>query len=526
MSDRLISLLDTCELACPLSEEEAEQTAQELGAASDLTVYRQSIAASNGRIYFLGRDGVDKFLCVFGREAFENFDGTVRDRLSYTTKICPRNHHNAMALRDALPFTAPIIVGARPSFGAGDRLGLATPGHIRAIQGSGLTPILAQQSMREMTRTLRSPEGVMDDATWGVFEMGYRCGFGSDADHLKSAEDIDRTFAAGFKLFTIDPGQYVDNDAERDSVDILKAKLQELPWNELETTPEDFLRVFAGRAFSIAGEMKLPFSEEDALRAAVKYGRPIGHTKCLYRHLEEIAGNAPFEIEMSVDETDSPTTVHEHFYIAYELDRLGVKVAGLAPRFLGDFEKGIEYKGDIKTFEQSFIQHVQIARRFDGYKISIHSGSDKFSIYPIVAKHAGGLAHVKTAGTSYLEALRAIAEVAPELFREILDFAFERYEEDKASYHVSARPEILPRPGEMKDAELAGVLNINDGRQLLHVTYGSVLTVRDSEGNYRFRDRLYHALRANEETHYEIVARHLRKHICPFAIDEKSMAER
>ncbi len=134
--------------------------------------------------------------------------------------------------------------------------------------------------------------------------------------------------------------------------------------------------------------MDLAFDEETLLRAVVKYGRAVAHTRRMHRHLAQAASGRPFELEMSVDETDSPTTPHEHYYVAHELKRLGVPVVSLAPRFIGAFEKGIDYKGDLRAFEAAFAQHVKIARHLGPYKISIHSGSDKFSIYPIAAKHA------------------------------------------------------------------------------------------------------------------------------------------
>ena len=149
---------------------------------------------------------------------------------------------------------------------------------------------------------------------------------------------------------------------------------------------------------------------------------------------------------MSVDETATPTSVAEHVFVASELKRLGVKWVSLAPRFVGEFEKGVDYIGDLDAFRRSFAQHVAVAQHFGPYKISIHSGSDKFSIYPIAAELTGGLVHLKTAGTSYLEALRAIAKIDPALFREIMAFAIERYPEDRASYHVSADLAKVPAP--------------------------------------------------------------------------------
>ncbi|HIP96154.1 MAG TPA: hypothetical protein EYH32_02940, partial [Anaerolineae bacterium] len=134
----------------------------------------------------------------------------------------------------------------------------------------------------------------------------------------------------------------------------------------------------------------------------------------------------------------------------------------------------------------------------------------------VIARLAGDLVHLKTAGTSYLEALRALASIDPALFREILDFARERYPVDRATYHVSADPAKVPASNQLSDSELAGVLDTFDGRQVLHVTFGSVLTARDERGGYRFRERLWNALRADEEVYYAALELHLSRHLAPF----------
>ena len=125
--------------------------------------------------------------------------------------------------------------------------------------------------------------------------------------------------------------------------------------------------------------------------------------------------------------------------------------------------------------------------------------------------------YLKTAGTSYLEALRAIAGIDPPLFREILAFVFERYEVDKTSYHVSADMSKVPKPEQLADDELAGVLDLFDGRQLLHVTFGSVLTARTAAGDLRFKDRILAALDAKEYAHYAAIKVHFDRHLAPFA---------
>src|SRR5207237_9445746 len=130
----------------------------------------------------------------------------------------------------------PVPLGLAPSFGFGDRLGLATPGHVAALRraGKGILPIFAQQSIREMERTGRTPGQVMDDACAGAASAGYAGPMGADADHLKTAEDVRRTAAAGFVFFTIDPSEEVDPRADDYGERELRARFEPLrkvaPW--------------------------------------------------------------------------------------------------------------------------------------------------------------------------------------------------------------------------------------------------------------------------------------------------------
>lgn len=415
--------------------------------------------------------------------------------------ICPLDAQNAAALRQALPWTAPVPVGLRTSIGCGDRLGLATPGHVLAVRGSGVFPVFAQQSMRENARTRRTPQQVIDDATWGVLIADYREGFGSDADHLKTADAVDQCIAAGYTGFTLDPGDHVDNAAHTDDSATLHAKYVALPWDALETTPAEMQQRYAGS--SPAGDI----TEIMIWRAICKYGRALVHVVQLARHIATQMNGQPYDLEISVDETDTPTSPAEHFMIASELRRLGVTFHGLAPRFVGRFEKGVDYIGDLDMFEADFVCHAQIARELGPYKLSIHSGSDKFSLYPIIARHTGPYVHLKTAGTSWLEALRVIARHDRRLFREILDFALDCYPTDRASYHVSAEVENVPR--NLFDSDLPNLLDEFDARQVLHVTFGSLLDT--------FGDRLYAVLETHEETYQTVLKKHFERHIAPFA---------
>jgi hypothetical protein len=477
-------------------------------------IYDKSIVqAEDGVTYFLARDGERKLVGSIGQGAVTGQPKGQLDGKDILLGEC--DPANAVNIRKALPWTAPKTVGLATSAGLGDRLGLATPGHIRAVREKGgeVVPFLTQQSIREMTRTQRTPVEVMDDGTWGVLQEGYRDGFGSDADHLQTPEDIDATAPTGFTMFTIDPGAHVNDDADDLSTEDLAKAYTALDFDALETTADELTNAYSGKSFTLEGDESVQFDAEDFLRAAVKYGNAIGHVAKMYRHLADTK-DGDFEVEASVDETESPTTVAEHYFFANELKRLGVQWVSLAPRFVGRMEKGVDYIGDLDVFTNAFRGHVAVMRTLGPYKISIHSGSDKFNIYPIVADMTDGYVHLKTAGTSYLEAVRAIAKIDPPLFREIYDFARGRWDEDRKTYHVSADLAKVKRAEELNDDELVAVVDEFDARQVLHCTFGSVLT---ADGGDRFKKRMYEELKRDEETHYAMLAHHLGKHLEPFA---------
>lgn len=497
--------------ALPLAE--AQSLAAETGRLTGMEVYPRSLTAARNALFFLGRRDGKKFVGAISAAPDIPFSGQKTplqiDGRALSLTIVEASPSVTAQLRTILPFLIAHPLGLRKSAGFGDRLGLATPGHVRAARGTGIAAIFAQQSMRENARTGRTPQEVMDDALWGAFQEGWREGFGADADHLKTPADIDLCAAAGYSFYTIDPGEFVDNAASSDSQAEIERKVNALPWDRLESSPGDLEAALLGRPVDL-GSFALHITREVLLRAAAKYGRAVAHTAAMHRHLASAMGARPFELEMSVDETETVSTLAEHVYIAAELKRLGVRCVSLAPRYVGDFEKGVDYIGGLDAFEKSFAQHLAVAKAFGPYKLSLHSGSDKFSIYPIAARLAGELVHLKTAGTSYLEALRAIAMLNPSLFREIAAFALERYPADRASYHVSAEASKMPSVSGLSDAALPTLLEDFHAREILHVTFGSVIN------DPRFRAPFFSTLRNNEETYSQIIERHFQKHLAPF----------
>lgn len=421
--------------------------------------------------------------------------------------LAPLTADTARALRQRLSWLRPAVLGLQTSAGFGDRLGLATPGHVQAVRATGVAPIFAQQSVRENARTRRTPQQVLDDAMWGVLRAGWREPWGADADHLKTLEDLEPFVAAGYTFFTIDVGDYVDDTAVTDDEATLLRKVQALPWHELQSSLAD-ARLRYLKRFDLTG-MSLEFGERALLQALGKYGGALAHMARMARRLQELAGQRPFDLEISIDETGTPTTLLEHFYLASELRRLDVPIVSLAPRFVGRFEKGVGYIGDLQELEQNLAGHASIMRFFGrGYKLSLHTGSDKFEVYEPSMRFTGGLVHLKTAGTSYLEALRLIATLDPRFFRQIWDLARERYTADRRTYHVSAALEATLPSGSLSDEQLPELLNQFAPRQVLHVTFGSVLDV--------FGPQIQQVLRTHRSAYDATIRHHFARHLQPF----------
>lgn len=411
--------------------------------------------------------------------------------------------------------SAPVPLALHKSFGFGDRLGLATPGHLRAARAfPDFAPIFAQQSIREMTRTQRTPEEVMTAARTALEAAGYSAPWGADGDHLKTPEDVQRVAAAGFCFYTIDPSAFVNNAADTLGEEELRKAVDALEQDGL-FAGFDWRDYYLPRVFSVSSKMApLRFDEETLYRAAVKYARATAHAEVMGQAIA-VASGGRGEIEVSVDETDSPTSPLEHLFFALELQRRGVpNLVSLAPRFIGDFEKGIDYRGDLVRFEEQLKVHVAIARFAGPYKISIHSGSDKFSAYPIIGRVCRDLLHVKTAGTSYLEALRVVARVRPALFAEIAAYCRGRFDTDRASYHISTTADQVAALPPYRDTQDEAVyLDGVAGRQLLHVTFGSVLTQGHDSRGRAFKEGILEVLQERADLHAELLEVHFVKHL-------------
>jgi len=469
--------------------------------AKEYGVYPLSVNHFGHLHVFMIHEGDQDFLIATGIGSSQ-FEGELFQEGEFSYVKAPLIHHNANTLRDLFPFTKPIpVLNKLRSFGLGDRLGIATEGHIRVFKEYDAYPIFAQQSIRELALTNRTYKDVLDAASFSVFRDGYKDGFGADGDHLKKASEVEMALNLGFSMITLDCSEFIRNDV----TDMTKDQV-----NHACKLDDEIKNRYLKHDFEVEG-MKISFDEEELKRNVLVYGKAIDFAVQIYQdYFADGKTDANFEI--SIDETATPTTPTQHYFVANELTRRGVKLDTMAPRFCGEFQKGVDYIGDIKQFEVELKIHAAIARHY-GYKLSIHSGSDKFSIFQLVGKYTRGHFHVKTAGTNWLEAMRAVAATDPKLYREIHKYALSMFEEAKKFYHVTTDLTKIANVDTLTDDELVDLFKQNDARQLIHITYGFILNAKNQDDSFRFKTKLYDLWREKREVYADMLYQHIGRHL-------------
>lgn len=365
------------------------------------------------------------------------------------------------------------------SIGMGDRFAHQGVAQLRAVVkarelGLDVVPVW-NKSNREHTFVKSVPQSVRDAADAAVKELGWAGSYHVDADHI-GLKTVDG-FLACSDFFTLDVADFV-----------AKAAAPE----EIERFVADHRRYVGSLKIEGIAE-PLELTEEVLRRSAEKFLAAMQEAGRIYRHIA--AQKQAFITEVSVDETDTPQTPVELFLILAMLAQEKVPVQTIAPKFTGRFNKGVDYVGNLEQFEKEFDEDLCVLafaiREFGlpaSLKLSVHSGSDKFSLYPIinrlVRKHGAGL-HVKTAGTTWLEELIGLAEAGEaELVQNIYRIAYSRYDELALPYStvIDIDKEKLPTPEEVatwsttRYAESLRHIQSNEHynlhfRQLLHVAF-------------------------------------------------------
>ena len=437
---------------------------------------------------------------------------------SLVLSLCPLSHANAERLRRIFAHTAPSPLARKAgsagapgiTFGVGDRLGVAGPGHIRAFRRFAASPVLAQQSVRELTLTSRTFEDVLDASTWAAFQEGLREPWGADADHLKTEDWVRKALSTGYTMITADVSDAIRGEhADRPASEVRSAYARLDPAYRAEVEKR-----YVGRSFPLESGKAVRFAEVVFKKTVLVYREAIELAARLYGAAAETVAEAGFDFELSIDETATATTPQAHLFVALEATRRGVALASLAPRFPGEFQKAIDYIGTVEDFRASFATHAAIARSL-GHRISIHSGSDKFSVFPSMGELARGAFHIKTAGTSWLEALRVIAKADPGLFRELYARALERYGEARKLYNVTPDLSALPQPAELSQENGVKLLDDVHARQLLHITYGEMLCVP------RLRESFFRVLGSSLPAYWASLDAQIGRHLSLLGAPER-----
>jgi tagaturonate epimerase len=404
------------------------------------------------------------------------------------------------------------------SMGLGDRFGQQGTPQLKAIivasqKGIDITPVW-NKSNREHNLIGTQPADVRTEADTVTKNAGYNKPYFVDADHI-NLESVDR-FIGASDFFTIDVANYIGRKADENEI----------------TEFLSYARKYV-RDFKIPGT-KLSFnvSGKQVSQVAEKYLFAAIRTREVYSKIEKIKGKCNFITEVSMDEVTNPQTPVEFFFILMMLGYENVPFQTIAPKFSGRFNKGVDYVGDPVLFSKEFESDLLIidfaVKEFglpEDLKMSIHSGSDKFSIYPylgsIIEKHNKGI-HVKTAGTSWLEEIIGLAKSGGEALdfvKELYLKALEDIEELIAPYadvidiDVSALPtqlEITAWTGKKFSDALrhdSQSTDYNpDMRQLIHVAYKlAALKITD----------YFRLLKSHEDVISECVYDNLyNRHIC------------
>lgn len=408
------------------------------------------------------------------------------------------------------------------TIGVGDRFAHQAKAQLHAFQLAAAQGVAAvpvwNKSNREHTFIGSHPQSVLDAAQAAVNSLGWTGGWHVDADHIR-LETVDK-FLACSDFFTIDVADSIGKPA----------------------APSD-VRAFVDRHPELAGTVSIagagaPFTttRADVARVAGKYLLAVQDAGTIYRHIAARKGGDNIIAEVSMDETDVPQTPPDLLIILAALADEKVRAQTIAPKFTGRFNKGVDYVGDLSQFEREFNDDLAVlAHAVKSYglpanlKLSVHSGSDKFSLYPIIRralKRTGAGVHLKTAGTTWLEELIGLAESGGDglaLAKEIYACALAHVDELCAPYAsvIDIQRDKLPGAGTVAQwsaAQLANALRhipshpeFNPSiRQLLHVSFKLA-----AKAGTRYTD----LLKANEATVARNVTANLfERHLQPLLI--------
>lgn len=369
------------------------------------------------------------------------------------------------------------------SFGIGDRFGHQGKAQLQAIinakkYGINITPVW-NKSHREHTIIHTEPDSVRTEADQAVEKLGWGGSYYVDADHI-NLKNVN-LFTDSSDFFTLDVADFIGKSATENEINTFVNKYGKYAGSLAIPGIDKTIEITRGQILEIA--RKVLFAVKEAGK--------------IYRHIEGVKGTDNFITEVSMDETDIPQSPVEMFFILAAIADEGIPAQTIAPKFTGRFNKGVDYVGDVTQFEKEFNQDLAViafaVEEFGlpkNLKLSMHSGSDKFSIYKsmnkALKKFDAGL-HIKTSGTTWLEELIGLATVGGDglsIAKQVYAEALSRFDELCRPYAavIDIDKDKLPSlevVDQWSSDELADALRHDqscdkynpDFRQLLHVAY-------------------------------------------------------
>ena len=404
------------------------------------------------------------------------------------------------------------------SFGTGDRFGKQGSAQLAAIQeinksGIQVVPVW-NKSYREHSIVKTKQKSIACEAAEAVKNNGWEGNYYVDADHIGLS--IVDEFLEHSNFFTIDVAHFIGQKAgEQDKKEFLEA-----------------CSGYVGKLAIPGIEEEFDITEDFLSKFADSYLKAIQEVKKIYDYIESKKGRGNFVPEVSMDETDEAQSPIEMFFILVELKRQGVELQTIAPKFTGLFPKGIDYQGDVDGFAKEFEQDVAVTqfviKEFglpENLKLSVHSGSDKFSIYPAmkaaIEKFDAGI-HGKTAGTTWLEEVIGLAEAGGdglEIAKQVYSQSLGRYDELTGPYEtvLNIEKDKLPPVDEVNSwssKQFVDALTHEQSceyynpsfRQLIHVGYKIAAEMGDTYLNAldKYKDII------SEKVKYNLYERHLK----------------
>ncbi len=409
------------------------------------------------------------------------------------------------------------------SLGIGDRFGHQGKWQLESIiraesEGVRIEPVW-NKSHREHLITGTKPQETFREAEQTVKAKGWQHPYYVDADHInKGNADI---FIKWSNFFTLDVADWIGKSTGEERINEFTAKYEK----------------YCG-GLRVEGINEIICVDENKLKAiGLKYLRAIEEACSIYRHIKSIKGEGNFITEISMDETSEPQSSAELLFILAAIADEGIPAQTIAPKFTGSFHKGVDYIGDLNKFRKEFEEDLAIIRfavkEFGlphNLKLSIHSGSDKFSIYkPIneALKKIDAGVHLKTAGTTWLEELTGLAEASREgisIAKRIYIDAYKRIEELCAPYAavVKIDEKRLPKPevaSNWSSDDFVSIVRNNpqcgkydaNVRQLLHLSYKIAAEMNDEFTNALERDE--------EQIGHGVTENLYQRHIKPLFIE-------